>query len=59
MDDYSDIIDLPHPDPKQHPRMPIEQRAQQLMPFASLPKYYDKLEEIQPHPQPSPRRRGE
>ena len=43
--DYSDIINLPHPDPKNHPRMPLEQRAQQLMPFASLPKYFDELEE--------------
>ena len=36
MDDYSDIIDLPHPDPKRHPRMPLERRAFQLRPFAAL-----------------------
>lgn len=34
--DYSDIIDLPHPEPKHHRRMPMEKRAAQFMPFAAL-----------------------
>lgn len=46
MDDYSDIIDLPHPDPKNHVRMPVERRARQLMPFAALPGFFEKIAEI-------------
>ncbi len=45
MDDYSDIIDLPHPDPKRHPRMLLERRAQQLMPFAALQGFMESLKE--------------
>ncbi len=33
MDDYSDIIDLEHPDPKYHPRMLQYKRAAQFQPF--------------------------
>lgn len=36
MSRYDDIIDLPHPEPKNHPRMPIENRAAQFAPFAAL-----------------------
>ena len=36
MDDYKDIIDLPHPEPKNHPRMAPGKRAAQFMPFAAL-----------------------
>ena len=34
--DYGDLLDLPHPDPKRHPRMPVEKRAAQFAPFAAL-----------------------
>ena len=43
--DYSDIIDLPHPEPKYHPRMPMAKRALHFMPFAALPKFYEELDE--------------
>lgn len=39
MGDYSDIIHLPHPEPKNHPRMPMEARAAQFAPFAALTGY--------------------
>lgn len=40
--DYDDIIDLPHPDPKYHPRMLPYKRAAQFKPFSPL-NGYDKL----------------
>ena len=39
MGDYADIIHLPHPEPKNHPRMPMEARAAQFAPFAALTGY--------------------
>lgn len=45
MEDYSDIINLPHPEPKNHPRMPMEQRAAQFAPFAALTGYEAVIEE--------------
>lgn len=39
MVDYNDIIHLPHPEPKNHPRMPMEARAAQFAPFAALTGY--------------------
>ncbi len=36
IDRYAEIIDLPHPDPKRHRRMPMSKRAGQFMPFAAL-----------------------
>jgi len=33
---YAEIIDLPHPEPKKHNRMPMSKRAGQFMPFAAL-----------------------
>ena len=39
MGDYNDIIHLPHPEPKNHPRMPMEARAAQFAPFAALTGY--------------------
>lgn len=35
-DNYEDIIHLPHPTPKLHPRMPMKSRAAQFAPFAAL-----------------------
>lgn len=34
--DYSDIMGLPHWEPKRHPRMPRSARAAQFAPFAAL-----------------------
>lgn len=34
--DYSDIISLPHWEPKNHPRMPMASRAAQFAPFSAL-----------------------
>ena len=34
--DYSDILNLPHPTSKNHPRMSIQERAAQFSPFAAL-----------------------
>ena len=42
---YDDIINLPHPEPKMHPRMPAEKRAAQFAPFAALTGYEDAVEE--------------
>lgn len=33
---YEDIIHLPHPEPKNHPRMSLHDRAAQFSPFAAL-----------------------
>lgn len=39
MNKYDDIINLPHPDPKFHPRMSAIDRAGQFSPFAALTGY--------------------
>ena len=36
---YDDIINLPHPTSKRHPRMPIRDRAAIFSPFAALTGY--------------------
>ena len=38
---YDDIIGLPHPTSKRHPRMPRSDRAAQFAPFAALTGYGD------------------
>ena len=43
--DYSDIIDLPHYNPKYHVRMPMSKRIEQILPFATLSKYYEEVDE--------------
>lgn len=43
--DYSDIIDLPHPTSKTHPPMSRHQRAAQFAPFAALTGHNDLIEE--------------
>ncbi len=35
-DTYDDIINLPHYEPKYHPRMSMQSRAAQFAPFAAL-----------------------
>ena len=42
---YDDIINLPHYEPKNHPRMAPEKRAAQFAPFAALTGYGDAVEE--------------
>ncbi|MBQ6568955.1 MAG: hypothetical protein IJL87_01720 [Clostridia bacterium] len=43
--DYSDIIDLPHPTSASHPRMSRRSRAAQFSPFAALTGYDDAIDE--------------
>ena len=40
---YEDIINLPHPNPKRHPRMSLLERAAQFSPFAALTGFDDLL----------------
>ncbi len=47
MEEYEDIINLPHPEPKHHPRMTMKQRAAQFAPFAALSGYEKAIMEIQ------------
>ena len=42
---YDDIINLPHHEPKKHPRMSKEARAAQFAPFAALTGYDDVIKE--------------
>jgi len=42
---YADIIDLPHYDPKHHPRMSMWNRAAQFAPFSALTGYNDAIKD--------------
>ena len=42
---YRDIIDLPHPTSRKHPRMSLEARAAQFAPFAALTGHKEELQE--------------
>ncbi len=44
---YADIIELPHPEPKTHSRMPAQNRAAQFSPFAALSGYDTAIRETQ------------
>lgn len=44
IEQYSDIINLPRPEPRCCPRMPIEKRAAQFAPFAALNGYDEVVE---------------
>ena len=44
IDKYADIIDLPHPTSKRHPRMSMLERAAQFAPFAALTGYGDVID---------------
>ena len=43
VDNYEDIIDLPHHTSKKHPRMSLESRSAQFAPFAALTGYDEAL----------------
>ena len=43
-DKYADIINLPHPTSKRHPRMSMLERAAQFAPFAALTGYGDVID---------------
>ncbi len=43
--DYDDIINLPHYEPKRHPRMSMWNRAAQFAPFAALTGYDAAIQE--------------
>jgi hypothetical protein len=45
--EYNDIFNLPHPEPKNHVRMPIHKREAQFAPFAALAGYKEAIEEAQ------------
>ena len=42
---YDDIINIPRPISKTHPRMPMINRAAQFSPFAALPGHGDAIQE--------------
>ena len=42
---YADIIDLPHYEPRRHPRMEAEKRAAQFAPFAALTGFDQAVDE--------------
>ena len=44
---YDDILNLPHPTSKNHPRMSLHDRAAQFSPFAALTGYDAAIEETQ------------
>lgn len=45
MNNYDDIINLPHYEPKYHKRMSAIQRASQFAPFSALTGYDDEVKE--------------
>ena len=47
MGKYDDIINLPHPEPKKHPRMSMENRAAQFSPFAALTGHNEAIKETE------------
>lgn len=47
MNNYEDIINLPHYVSKAHPRMSLENRSAQFSPFAALTGYSDSIKETE------------
>lgn len=45
MDKYDDIINLPHYEPKYHPRMSMYKRSAQFAPFSALVGYDEQVKE--------------
>ena len=52
MEKYDDIIDLPHYEPKHHPRMSMWNRAAQFAPFAALTGYEEAIKDASQSPAP-------
>jgi len=46
-DNYEDIINLPHYEPKYHQRMSIEKRTAQFAPFSALTGYEEAVKETE------------
>ena len=46
MDNYDDIINLPHHVSKRHPQMSMWNRAAQFVPFAALTGYEESIKEL-------------
>jgi hypothetical protein len=46
MDNYDDIINLPHHVSKRHPQMSMWNRAAQFAPFAALTVYEDAIKDM-------------
>lgn len=44
--DYSDILDMPRPEPRYHQRMPMSERAAQFAPFSALTGYSEVIREM-------------
>ena len=44
---YNDILELEHPEPRNHPRQPMEMRAGQFSPFAALTGYEEAVSETE------------
>ena len=53
MDNYDDIINLPHYEPKHHPRMSMWNRAAQFAPFAALTGYDAAIQDVKEKTQES------
>ena len=47
MNDYEDIINLPHHVSKKHPQMSLEARSAQFAPFAALTGYEEVVKETE------------
>ena len=47
MGEYDDIINLPHYEPKNHPRMSMWKRAAQFAPFTPLTGYEEAVRETE------------
>ena len=45
LDDYKDIINLPHHVSKKHARMSLEERSAQFAPFSALTGYDEVIKE--------------
>ena len=58
MDNYEDIINLPHHVSKTHPQMSMYNRAAQFSPFAALTGYEKAIEEARNEQEEKVRRRN-
>lgn len=58
MDNYEDIINLPHHVSKTHPQMSMYNRAAQFSPFAALTGYEKAIEEVRKEQEENVRKRN-